>query len=215
MGTETLDLWGKGTPPERQELVDERRAQILRAALACLARKGYARTTMDDIAREAGLSKGAIYWYFPSKREMLLTMVREFLERTVSLLDTLTAHDAGSPSERLSRMLQVIAALFAQEQDAVLVTVDFWSLSRHDEEFTRLFHDAYQTFQGMAEQLLTEGVRAGEFRPMRVREVARLLLGMYDGLFFHAAMGLPVDWAGLSQAWLELLRSEGQGGTGR
>jgi len=215
MGTEMVNLWGEGTPPERQELVDERRAQILRAALACMARKGYAHTTMDDIAREAGLSKGAIYWYFPSKREMFLTMVREFLERTVSTLKALTAQEAGSPSERLSRLLQVIATLFAQEQDAVLVTVDFWSLSRHDEEFSRLFHDAYQAFQEMAERLLAEGVRTGEFRPMRVREVARLLLGMYDGLFFHAAMGLPVDWAGLSQAWLELLHPKGQKGTGR
>lgn len=215
MGTETWNLEGEGTPPERQDLVDERRAQILRAALACMARKGYARTTMDDIAREAGLSKGAIYWYFPSKREMFLTMVREFLERTVSVLAAQTAQGADSPSERLSRMLQVLAALFAEEQDAVLVTVDFWSLSRHDEEFTRLFHEAYQAFQEMVEGLLAEGVRTGEFRPMRIREVARLLLGMYDGLFFHAAMGLPVDWAGLSQAWLELLRPEGRGGTGR
>ena len=47
---------------EKKALADERRAQIRQATAACMARNGYDRTTMDDIARECGLSKGALYW---------------------------------------------------------------------------------------------------------------------------------------------------------
>ena len=50
--------------PPRPDVSEERRGQIIEAALACFTRKGYANTTIDDIVAESGLSKGAIYWYF-------------------------------------------------------------------------------------------------------------------------------------------------------
>ena len=46
---------------------EERAPEILEAALACFAEKGFAGTRMDDIARRAGISKGTIYLYFESK----------------------------------------------------------------------------------------------------------------------------------------------------
>ena len=46
-----------------------RRAQILDAAQTCLARSGYHLTTMDDVVRESGLSKGSLYWHFDSKED--------------------------------------------------------------------------------------------------------------------------------------------------
>ena len=53
----------KISPAQEQQ----RRAQILAAAMACFARQGYHATSMDDVVRESGLSVGAIYSYFPSK----------------------------------------------------------------------------------------------------------------------------------------------------
>ena len=47
---------------------EERRDQLIQAAITCFGEKGYYETSMDDIVREAGLSKGALYWYFKSKR---------------------------------------------------------------------------------------------------------------------------------------------------
>src|SRR3990170_8142214 len=51
--------------------VEARRNQIVDAAWACFARKGYHQTTMQDIATEAGISAGAIYRYYPSKEGVL------------------------------------------------------------------------------------------------------------------------------------------------
>lgn len=48
----------------------ERKEEILQAALKCFSEKGYHDTGMDNIIREFGLSKGAIYWYFKSKRDI-------------------------------------------------------------------------------------------------------------------------------------------------
>ena len=54
-----------------------RRREILDAAMRCYSRKGYHATTMDDITRESGLTKGGIYWHFKSKREIFLSMLHE------------------------------------------------------------------------------------------------------------------------------------------
>ena len=51
-------------------LGQQRRDQILAAALACFARQGYHATSMDDVVRESGLSVGAIYTYFSSKEDL-------------------------------------------------------------------------------------------------------------------------------------------------
>ena len=54
-----------------------RRKEILDAAMRCYSKKGYHATTMDDITRESGLTKGGIYWHFKSKRELYIEMLRE------------------------------------------------------------------------------------------------------------------------------------------
>ena len=51
---------------------EARREEILKAAYTCFSRGGYHATTIDDIALEAGLSKGAVYWHFEGKWELFL-----------------------------------------------------------------------------------------------------------------------------------------------
>ena len=58
-----------------QERIDRRRAQILEAASRVFARKGFHRTTVREVAREAGIADGTIYLYFASKQELLLALL--------------------------------------------------------------------------------------------------------------------------------------------
>ena len=60
---------GTGVVPKRSaDYMARRRDDILGALFACVRRRGWDRTTMDDVAAEAGLSKGAVYVHFESKR---------------------------------------------------------------------------------------------------------------------------------------------------
>ena len=54
--------------------------EILGAARRCFSEAGYHETRVDEIARRAGLSKGAIYWYFNGKRELFLALFERYLE---------------------------------------------------------------------------------------------------------------------------------------
>ena len=77
---------------------------ILDAADRLLARYGYKKMTMEDLAQEVGIGKGTIYLHFPSKEEVVLSHVDRIVERLkVELLKV--ARGAGTPAERLRRML--------------------------------------------------------------------------------------------------------------
>ena len=62
-----------------------RRKEILDAALQCFSSKGYHETRIDDIVRESGLTKGAIYWYFKGKRELFIALIEQHLQEDRAL----------------------------------------------------------------------------------------------------------------------------------
>lgn len=67
-------------PKRSDDYMAERRRQILEAAIACLNNQGWNRTTVDDVARQAGLSKGAVYIHFASKRALLIGLLERNIE---------------------------------------------------------------------------------------------------------------------------------------
>lgn len=64
---------------------EERRKEILDAAMRCFVKKGYHASTIDDITREAGLTKGGIYWHFESKREIFMAILEEHKRQARSM----------------------------------------------------------------------------------------------------------------------------------
>jgi AcrR family transcriptional regulator len=93
-------------PRGRPKGTQERRTQILRAALAVFGEAGYERATMQDIVQRAGTSKGALYHYFESKEAVLMALLREFLTPAIDLEADVIAHAAPSAtSEQLLEQL--------------------------------------------------------------------------------------------------------------
>ena len=70
----------------RPSVKEERSQQIIETALKVFADQGFHQATMDKIAEEAGLSKGALYWYFKGKDKIISTLLQWFFEREYSKL---------------------------------------------------------------------------------------------------------------------------------
>ncbi|RME22021.1 MAG: TetR/AcrR family transcriptional regulator [Deltaproteobacteria bacterium] len=95
---------------ERQK--DEKRERILRAAWALIRHYGYQKTTMDDIAREAGVGKGTVYNYFGSKQEIMLALTDLTNRRILEEVERI-ASGSEPPLERLRRcVLHRLLTLF-------------------------------------------------------------------------------------------------------
>lgn len=77
-------------PKRSDDYMAERRAQILQATIACINDQGWNRTTVDDVAKAAGLSKGAVYIHFANKRALLVGL----LEFNIALIEARAGIDS-------------------------------------------------------------------------------------------------------------------------
>ncbi len=91
------------------------RERLLDAALASFHAKGYSATTLDDIARQAEITRGAIQWHFGGKAELFNTLIRERYQKAAAHMWQ-TAETEGTPLEVLRQML--IKWLSYTEEDA-------------------------------------------------------------------------------------------------
>jgi AcrR family transcriptional regulator len=95
---------------------DFRRRQILSAARERFARRGVAATTVDEIARSAGMAKGTVYLYYRSKDRLLQSLVGEDLEElAAATVPTITG--PGSIAERLERFFGATLSFFEARRD--------------------------------------------------------------------------------------------------
>ena len=76
-----------------KEEAEKTRARILASALSLFVKKGYERTTFTDIAARLKMTKGAVYWHFETKEDLLIALVREMIEKFHSQLGDLSAQD--------------------------------------------------------------------------------------------------------------------------
>lgn len=80
-------------------------ASILDATARLLARYGYSKTTIEDVAREAGIGKGSVYLHFASKEEVVLSLVDRAVREVLDELRAIAAEDGASAADRIRRML--------------------------------------------------------------------------------------------------------------
>ncbi|MFO7918610.1 MAG: TetR/AcrR family transcriptional regulator [Anaerolineae bacterium] len=189
-----------------RELLEKRRAQLHEAALACFGDKGYHQTTMDDIAAESGLSKGTLYWYFDSKKDLFLSLCRRVMDEFEGAWRERIADDAASATDNLLVSLE----LFRQELDDLVpllgVIIEAWALMRHDKETRRLLEEMYRPYLEIMGHIIREGVDSGELRAHSPDMTAFVFMTFFDGLML--AMGTDLwegDWEEIVDAAEELV----------
>lgn len=158
-------------------------AQIVAAATRVLAAKGYARTSLLDIAREAGMSKGALHYHFPSKEALVSKVLESALEKFASRTLEAWARSAGDPMLGLRSAVEELWILRRNRTDEVAVVADLLAQSLYDPAL-RPQIAAYYRFA--AEQVNTTLVPLLAALGMRTRVapelIPRLLVGLLDGL---------------------------------
>jgi AcrR family transcriptional regulator len=87
--------------------VDERRAQLLELALAMFSERSYDEVSVDDLARAAGVSKGLLYHYFPTKRDLYVAALEQAASRLVEATTTDRSDTPEAPEERVRRGLSI------------------------------------------------------------------------------------------------------------
>ena len=201
--------------PDRAQ---ERRQQIMDAALNCFARKGYHKTTMDDIVAESGLSKGSLYWYFKSKDELFFSLINSFFLEIQQDMDAIFEQPT-SATDKLRALSHEFASFYEEVAEFLNVFFEFWMLGALNEQLNHLFHDMLSRYRGVIASIIEDGINAGEFKEVNADQLAVTVMAAYDGLWFYKMlMPNQVDLDRASQTFIETLfvglAADGGGGGG-
>ncbi|MEZ0366067.1 TetR/AcrR family transcriptional regulator [Mycobacterium sp. pUA109] len=176
----------------RKELVEN---QMYETAAKLFARRGFAGTSLQDIADEMGITRPALYYYVKSKDELLTKLVTEITEgNTAQVLDVATDPNLG-PAEKLSRIAYVMA------HNRALQPTRFLLLARSEAELPDGLADIHEkTKRTMLRNLIaviTQGIEAGQFRPVNPRSAALAVIGMCNWVawWFHEEDKATADQA--------------------
>jgi AcrR family transcriptional regulator len=167
--------------PNKDELTNERRAQILQAAAAVFARSGVDGARMDDIVAESGLSKGTLYWYFDSKQEIVVALVDEVVSAEYEQLQVLVG-SPGSVVERLGAFLDTHASILAAQPLLGQLGIEFYAISGRVPRIRDLMRRYYDEYIDAFVELLTQGRDRGELKIDRPAEVVVNLVCLIEGL---------------------------------
>lgn len=159
--------------------------QLLKAALHSFHEKGYMATSLDDIARAAGTTRGAVYWHFGSKAELFNAVVREQYIQAYKKLGPI--YEKGGTMLETLRGILVSWLSYAEEDSDFrtmleLTTLQTGLLPELADGIQEKKHHTDLTIQGFA-AMIERGITTGEVRPEVNPEVtARMALGMIYGI---------------------------------
>lgn len=182
----------------------ERRAQILRAARAVFIEKGFLVARVEDVARRAGLSKGAVYFYFPSKRELFLALVHEEHEATYSFLDHAEL-DARPAAVKLLDLGRRYLDYFAGLKTPPRFFLMMIEQAIRDDEIREEVQAVHQRFLDAVTRILAQGMAEGSFREADPHAVAQVLKALIDGLAGQSAIGIRPDKEALTGDGIALI----------
>lgn len=164
----------------REEIRAERRAQILEAALRVFADKGFNEATMDDIVAQAGLSKGALYWYFDSKDELIHSIADSIFEGQLAHAQDIVQQEQTAP-EKLLVTLEIVKGSFEQMKPLMPILMEYWGMIMREERIRESIAGYYREFADFLRPIIQLGVEQGEFHTENVEVAAYALIAIVEG----------------------------------
>jgi AcrR family transcriptional regulator len=191
-------------PTRKEQVRHQRRQQILQAALSVFTRKGYHAANVSDIAAEAGVSQGTIYWYFESKDELFHAAL---LSAFVSFGEESVAHLADHPTAtgKLQALAESMEGIAEIAEGLFMLFLGYWSSSERKAESAQIWIDLLAQYKDLVVAIIEEGIRAGEFQEVDAEALVWALLAAYDGLAAYTVIMPDLDLKRVSQVLVETL----------
>jgi AcrR family transcriptional regulator len=172
---------------------DQRRAQMLRAALEVISERGYSDTRIADVAERTGISPALVIYYFKKKDQLLTEAIRysEDSWYSAALRRIAELPTASAQLEELVAM-SCLPDADPEPHDSWLLWLDFWAVAARDNEVGGLRQKADERFRDVIRTLVLAGQESGEFRTVDAESFAIALCSLMDGLAIQIALNDPV-----------------------
>ena len=151
--------------------------ELLDAALDLFVERGFAATRSEDVAARAGVSKGTLYLYYPSKEELLKAVISHNVVNQIAEGSEIIRQFKGSSAELLAMVLLLWWERIGETRASGIIKL-MTSEVRNFPEVAQFYVDEVVTPSNqMLAQVIQRGVDRGEFRAVNVPEVVHALVG--------------------------------------
>jgi AcrR family transcriptional regulator len=178
---------------KERELSGDKATRIVDAMRDSVARRGAAGSTFEHVAREAGVSRGLLHYYFGTKERLLVEVVRRDSELRITRLDQMLA-EAKSVDDVLDALVASLTDLIENEPNVFLLIFELFSAGRRNpeiqEEVGRLFASSRAHVAEVLRAKEREGVLSLRFD---AEAVVSYLLALGDGFALQALSDADLD----------------------
>ena len=191
----------------KENLVESRRRQILDAAETVFSKLGFDKARMDDIVHEAGLSKGALYWYFKSKDAIIQALLDRVFISEMCEAEALVDADL-SASERLRSFVGYAVREYKRFETLLPLAYEFVALAARSKAVRTTLTGYFRRYLNLFTQIIQQGIERGEFLPCDAKVAGISLICMYEGIamlwFIDPSL---IDWDEMADAPLDTFLS--------
>ena len=201
----------KATTVQRWKRRKEARPQeILEAALAAFAEKGLAGARMDDIAARAGVTKGTIYLYFPSKDDVFKALLSTHIAERLKIIGAMVDGFEGPTSQLIANVIRFAGSVLVNSENVVLPKIVIAEITKFPDLLRFYREEVIERGLGLWEAILKRGIAQGEFREVPVEHVARLCVAplLFSAIWrttFAELDAEPYDINGLIETHIDVL----------
>jgi TetR/AcrR family transcriptional regulator len=171
--------------PPRQRRKQARPRELLDAALELFVAKGFAATRAEEVAARAGVSKGTLYLYYPSKEELLKAVIRENLSREIASGQDLVRGFEGPTRELLPRLIHEWWRRIGETPASGICKLMVAEVRNFPDLAQFYQEEVVEPARRMIAGVLERGIARGEFRPVPVRETVQTLMAPVLFMMLH------------------------------
>ncbi|BAS28768.1 TetR/AcrR family transcriptional regulator [Limnochorda pilosa] len=197
--------------PRAEEAKAATRRRILDAAVDVFSRLGYHQAAVDEIVRESGTSKGAIYFHFPSKESIFFAVVEEFAGLLERRIDQAIGERRGAVHRVTAAVEVALETLSRHRKLAKIFLVDAVGLGP---PFAQRVLAVHERFTGLVQRYLDQAVAEGDLEPQDTALAATVWFGALNELLLRWVLdekaGPEVLQAQIPALTTLLLRSVGR-----
>lgn len=182
------------------------RNQILNSAVQLFGTKGYHATSIQDICRLAGVSKGAVFHYFNNKIELLFEIHEVIIDILLGEYKNVLDHNESKPTMQLKQLVNISVELMVEYKPYIAVLFREYKNLQNDDHYFHITKAKRDRCENIVKEVIRQGVASGEFRQdLELSILAKLFFGICNWTYIWLNPQGPLTPQQISDSIWQLL----------